>query len=62
MTQPESPELDYFKRNHVALLESFYDSVFALVDDMYDVGIKPKEIEKLLIRDVKYMVKSAFEK
>ena len=61
MTQPESPELDYFK-DHDELLGNFWDSVFALVDDMYDVGIKPKEIEKLLIRDVKDMVESAFEK
>jgi len=44
------------------LLESFWDSVFALVDDMYDVGIKPKEIEKLLMRDIKDIVKKVFEK
>jgi len=43
------------------LLNQYYDSIFDLVDDMLDVGIKQKEITKLLIRDLKYAVKVSFE-
>jgi hypothetical protein len=44
------------------LLNQYYDSIFDLVDDMREVGIKQKEITELLIRDLKYAVKVSFEK
>ena len=44
------------------LLNNYYDSIFDLVDDMKDVGIKQKEITQLLIRDLKYAVETSFEK
>jgi len=44
------------------LLNQYYDSIFDLVDDMREVGIKQKEITKLLIRDLNDAVKVSFEK
>lgn len=44
------------------LLHQYYDSIFDLVDDMREIGIKQKEITKLLIRDLEYAVEVSFEK
>jgi hypothetical protein len=43
------------------LLNQYYDSIFDLVDDMREVGIKQKEITRLLIRDLEYAVKLVTE-
>ena len=49
-------------QDQVLLLQKFYDSVFDLVDDMYNVGMRPEGIEKILICEVKDIVKTVLEK
>ena len=57
-------DADYFSSEEYAqdLLNHYWDSIFDLVDDMRGVGIKQKEITKLLIRDLEYAVKESFKK
>jgi len=43
------------------LLREFYDSIDALVYDMYDIGMTKKDITAILIRNLKYGIKDYFK-
>ena len=53
LTKKEKKEVKEHEKKVDKLQETFFDSVWDMVDDMYFIDMKKQEIMKILIRDLK---------
>jgi len=56
LTKQEKKEVKEHDKQVEKLRDTFFDSVWDMVDDMYFIDMKKQEIIKILIRDLKYAI------
>ena len=61
LTKKEKKEVKEHEKKVDKLQETFFDSVWDMVDDMYFIDMKKQEITKILTRDLKYAINMEYK-